>query len=60
MGIARSTYYYRLKREPQAKLREVRDAETRNLIDEIHIDFPAYGYRILRTCESEPASSLLP
>jgi putative transposase len=47
MGLARSTYYYRLKHEPQAKLREIRDAQTRDLIDSVHIDFPAYGYRKL-------------
>lgn len=47
MGLARSTYYYRLKHEPQAKLREIRDAETRDLIDNVHIQFPTYGYRKL-------------
>lgn len=47
MDLARSTYYYRLKREPEAKLREIRDAQTRDLIDSVHIDFPTYGYRKL-------------
>ncbi len=47
MGLARSTYYYRLKHESQAKLREIRDGEMRNLIDAVHIDFPVYGYRKL-------------
>jgi putative transposase len=47
MGLPRSTYYYRLKHEPQAKLREIRDAQTRDLIDSVHIDFPVYGYRKL-------------
>lgn len=47
MALARSTFYYRLKHEPKAKLREVCDAETRNLIDSVHIDFPTYGYRKL-------------
>jgi len=47
MGLAKSTYYYRLKQEPVAKLREVRDAQTRDLIDNVHIHFPAYGYRKL-------------
>ena len=47
MGLAKSTYYYRLKHEPVAKLREVRDAETRDLIDSVHIHFPTYGYRKL-------------
>lgn len=47
MGLARSTYYYRLRTESQAKAREVRDAEVKNLIDSVHIDFPVYGYRKL-------------
>ena len=47
MGLARSTYYYRLKHEPKARLREVRDAELKDLIDNVHIDFPVYGYRKL-------------
>ncbi len=47
MGLAKSTYYYRLKQEPKAKLREVRDAEVKDLIDSVHIDFPIYGYRKL-------------
>ena len=47
MGLARSTYYYRLKQEPKAKLREVRDTEIKELIDGVHIDFPTYGYRKL-------------
>lgn len=47
MGLARSTYYYRLKNEPKAKLREKRDLEVKDLIDNVHIDFPTYGYRKL-------------
>ena len=47
MGLPKSTYYYRLKQEPVAKLREVRDARTRDLIDSVHIHFPTYGYRKL-------------
>jgi putative transposase len=47
MGLPKSTYYYRLKNEAKAKLREVRDAETRDLIDNVHILFPAFGYRKL-------------
>ena len=47
MGLAKSTYYYRLKQEPVAKLREVGDANTRDLIDSVHIHFPTYGYRKL-------------
>jgi len=47
MGLAKSTYYYRLKHEPVAKLREIRDAQIKDLIDGVHIDFPVYGYRKL-------------
>ncbi len=45
MGLAKSTYYYRLKQEPKAKLREEADAMVKDLIDHVHIDFPIYGYR---------------
>lgn len=47
MELAKSTYYYRLKHEPLAKLREVRDVEIKELIDNVHINFPTYGYRKL-------------
>jgi putative transposase len=47
MGLAKSTYYYRLKNESKAELREVRDAQIKDLIDGVHIDFPVYGYRKL-------------
>ena len=47
MGLAKSTYYYRLKNEPKAKLREILDAQVKDLIDGIHIHFPYYGYRKL-------------
>jgi putative transposase len=47
MGLAKSTYYYRLKNEPKAKLREESDALVKDLIDNVHIDFPIYGYRKL-------------
>lgn len=47
MDLPKSTYYYRLKNEPKAKLREVRDAQMKDLIDGVHIDFPIYGYRKL-------------
>lgn len=43
MGLAKSTYYYRLKNEPKAKLREEKDALVKDLIDNVHIDFPIYG-----------------
>ena len=47
MGLARSTYYYRLKHESQARLREEADTQVKELIDSVHIDFPVYGYRKL-------------
>lgn len=47
MGLARSTFYYRLKNEPKAKLREAKDLETKDLIDSVHVKFPTYGYRKL-------------
>jgi putative transposase len=47
MSLAKSTYYYRLKHEPVAQQREIRDAQTRDLIDNVHILFPTYGYRKL-------------
>ena len=47
MGLAKSTFYYRLKNEPKAKLREEMDAQVKDLIDNVHIDFPIYGYRKL-------------
>jgi putative transposase len=47
MSLAKSTYYYRLKHEPVAQQRELRDAQTRDLIDNVHILFPTYGYRKL-------------
>jgi len=47
MGLARSTYYYRLKNEPKVKLRELKDLEVKELIDGVHIQFPVYGYRKL-------------
>lgn len=47
MGLAKSTYYYRLKQEPVVKLREAQDAQLKDLIDGVHIEFPVYGYRKL-------------
>jgi len=47
MGLARSTYYYRLKNEPKVKLRELKDLEVKEWIDGVHIQFPVYGYRKL-------------
>lgn len=47
MNLARSTYYYQLKHRDRILERERRDAELKELIDSVHIDFPYYGYRML-------------
>lgn len=47
MSLARSTYYYQLKNRPRIIDREKRDAEVKDLIDSVHVDFPYYGYRML-------------
>ena len=38
MGIARSTYYYKPKKQPP-------DMELVERIEKIALDFPSYGYR---------------
>ena len=48
MNLARSTYYYQIKNRRKALEREKEDADLKDLIDEIHTDFPCYGYRFLR------------
>lgn len=45
-GIARSTYY--ANNEPKLLERTGRDTELRDVIEEIHLDHPTYGYRRLR------------
>jgi putative transposase len=47
VNLARSTYYYRQKRRDQILDRERQDAELKELIDSIHLEFPYYGYRML-------------
>lgn len=49
MGLSRSTYYYRLRPEVQARaqLKLQEDLKTKDLIDRVHVEFPAYGYRKL-------------
>jgi len=42
MGISRSTYYYRPKKNLAKKKR---DADIADAIEEIATDFPSYGYR---------------
>ena len=48
MSLPRSTYYYRLKHQKKALDREKEDADLKGLIDEIHLEFPYYGYRMLK------------
>ena len=43
MGVARATYY----KKPSGK-RLKADMELKGLIDEIHVDFPGYGYRRIK------------
>jgi len=45
MGISRSSYYFKpLKEDMQLR----RDMELREVIDNIHLEFPGYGYRRVR------------
>ena len=41
MGFSRATYYY----EPFESSKEYSDFEVRDMIEKIHQEFPAYGYR---------------
>lgn len=41
IGLARSSYYYQQRQSPS----KLSDQDLRNRIDEIHGEFPAYGYR---------------
>lgn len=47
MSLARSTYYYQIKNRPRIVEKEKSDAQVKDLIDGVHIDFPYYGYRML-------------
>ena len=47
MNLARSTDYYQLRNKKKALEREKEDTGIKDLIDDIHIDFPYYGYRSL-------------
>jgi putative transposase len=46
MGISRSTYY--ANTEMKILEKEGRDADLVELIEQIHLDFPTYGYRRIR------------
>jgi len=48
MSLARSAYYYQMKNRKKALEREKKDTDLKDLIDEVHTDFPCYGYRFLR------------
>ena len=41
MGISRATYYYK----PKDSSKKYSDFDVRNMIEDIHVDFPFYGYR---------------
>lgn len=47
MNLARSTYYYQLKNRDRILAREKSDAQVKDLIDGVHIQYPYYGYRML-------------
>lgn len=46
IGLAMSSYYYRPTVDPKARARQ--DAELRDRIERIHLQFPGYGYRRLQ------------
>ena len=46
IGLALSSYYYQPVIDPV--VRERRDADLRDLIEQIHADFPGYGYRRIK------------
>ena len=48
MNLSRSTYYYRLKNTQKALEREKKDADMKDLIDQVHLTFPYYGCRRLQ------------
>ena len=45
IGLAPSSYYYRPMRDPKSA---PSDAELRDRIERIHLEFPGYGYRMLK------------
>ena len=47
MSLARSTYYYQIKNRQKVLEKDKQDTDLKDLIDEIHTDFPCYGYRFL-------------
>ena len=47
MNLARSTYYYQIKSREKTLKKQKEDATLKALIDDIHTEFPYYGYRPL-------------
>ena len=47
MRLAKSTYYYHKKHRVRIIGRDKTDADIKDLIDEIQVEFPYYGYRML-------------
>jgi len=46
IGLSSSSFYYQPVIDPV--VRERRDTDLRSLIEQIHVDFPGYGYRRIR------------
>jgi len=47
VGLAKSTYYYRIRTEEARKRKEQEDLNAKELIDGIHAEQPGYGHRKL-------------
>ena len=45
IGLAKSSYYYKRKTDPDKKLKS--DMNIRDAIEKVHLSFPGYGYRRL-------------
>lgn len=46
IGLSTSSYYYKPKISPEEKLKQ--DTNLRDRIEQIHVEFPGYGYRRIR------------
>jgi putative transposase len=46
IGLSASSYYYRPRVDPTQRAKQ--DADLRDRIERIHLEFPAYGYRMLK------------
>jgi putative transposase len=47
MNLAKSTYYYHQKNRIKIVSKDKTDADIKDLIDQIQVEFPYYGYRML-------------